>query len=80
MLMAVNTHFDHVGTEAHRCRALLIINRTRQIANGLPAVLAGDFSVDEHSEAYQTITAHPFVLLDAQKVAQTIKGVKNTFP
>lgn len=79
VFMAVNTHFDHVGTTARRQGALLIISRIQQIAGNLPTILTGDFNVDEKSEAYRTITTNKYVLLDAQKVARKTEGVKYTF-
>lgn len=56
IFLAVNTHFDHVGKEARRRGALLIIDRIRKMGHDLPVVLTGDFNVTEDSEAYRTIT------------------------
>ena len=77
--MAVNTHFDHVGVEARRKGALLIIDKIKEIVGNQPAVLTGDFNVSEESEAYQTITSNEFVLKDAMKIAKETDGVKYTF-
>lgn len=79
VFMAVNTHFDHVGTEARRKGALLIIERIKQIVGDQPAVLTGDFNVDDQSEAYRTITSNSFVLKDAQKIAEQKAGATYTF-
>ncbi len=79
VFVAVNTHFDHVGTEARRQAALLIIGCIRQIAGERPAVLTGDFNVDRHSEAYRTLTTNPFVLNDAHRVAERTYGVAYSF-
>ena len=44
IFMAVNTHFDHVGVEARRNAALLIIKKIKEIVGDQPAVLTGDFN------------------------------------
>lgn len=79
VFMAVNTHFDHVGIEARRQSALLIIRRIREIVGDRPAVLTGDFNVDDRSEAYRTLTTNEFVLRDAYKVADRRTGPAYTF-
>ena len=79
IFMAINTHFDHVGTEARRKGALLIIEKIKEIVGDKPAVLTGDFNVNDSSEAYNTLTTNSFVLKDAHKEAQTKEGVDYTF-
>ena len=79
VFMAVNTHFDHVGTEARRKAALLIIDSIRSIVGDQPAILTGDFNVNDQSEAYRTITTNEFVLRDAHKIAEEREGVDWTF-
>ena len=79
IFMAVNTHFDHVGVEARRKSALLIIDKIKEIVGNRPAVLTGDFNVNDQSEAYQTITTNEFVLKDAFKVSKQKSGVDYTF-
>ncbi len=74
VFMAVNTHFDHVGVEARRNAALLIIERIKEIVGDKPAVLTGDFNVNDKSEAYKTITTNEFVLRDAHKIAEHTSG------
>ena len=79
IFMAVNTHFDHVGVEARRKGALLIIDKIKEIVGDKPAVLTGDFNVNDASEAYATITTNEFVLKDAFKVSEQKSGVDYTF-
>lgn len=79
IVMAVNTHFDHVGEVARKESALLIIRKIKEIVGDQPAVLTGDFNVTDKSQAYQTITTNEFVLLDAHKVAEETAGVNYTF-
>ncbi|MGM9803294.1 MAG: endonuclease/exonuclease/phosphatase family protein [Muribaculaceae bacterium] len=79
VFMAVNTHFDHVGVEARRQSALLIIDKIKTIVGDKPAIVTGDFNVDDQSEAYRTITTNEFVLNDAYKIAQAVEGVNYTW-
>ena len=79
IFMAVNTHFDHVGTLARKNAALLIIERIKEIAGDFPAFLTGDFNVTKKSEAYRTITTNEFVLKDSYKKAKHRKGPRYTF-
>lgn len=79
IFMAVNTHFDHVGVEARRQGALLIIQRIKEIVGNQPAVVTGDFNVNDQSEAYQTMTTNEFVLKDAYKMTDKKSGPAYTF-
>lgn len=79
IFMAVNTHFDHVGVTARREGALLIIRKIKEIVGDRPAVLTGDFNVNDQSEAYRTITSNAFVLKDAAKIAGKQTGVDYAF-
>lgn len=69
IFMSVNTHFDHVGKEARKNAALLIIDRIKEIVGDRPAILTGDFNVTDESEAYTTLTTNSYVLKDAWKTA-----------
>lgn len=79
VFMAVNTHFDHVGVEARRQAALLIIDKIKEIVGDQPAVLTGDFNVSDTSEAYKTITQNAFKLIDTHKAADQVEGQKYTW-
>ena len=79
IFMGVNTHFDHVGTEARRESELLIIKKIKEIVGDQPAVVTGDFNVNDQSEAYKTITTNEFVLKDAYKMTDQKTGPNYTF-
>lgn len=79
VFMGVNTHFDHIGTEARRESALLIIRKIKELVGDRPAVVTGDFNVNDRSEAYLTITTNEFVLKDAYKEADRKAGPAYTF-
>ncbi len=72
--MAINTHFDHVGVEARRNAALLILSKIKEIVGDKPAVLTGDFNVSDTSQAYRTITSDSFVLKDSHKFTPKRRG------
>lgn len=79
IVMAVNTHYDHVGQVAQKESSLLIIRKIKEIVGDQPAVLTGDFNVTDQTEAYRTLVSNEFVLLDAHKVAEKMSGVNYTF-
>ena len=79
IVMAVNTHFDHVGKVAQKESALLIIRKIKEIVGDRAAVLTGDFNVTDESEAYNTIVSNEFVLLDAHKIAEKTAGVNYSY-
>jgi len=52
-----NLHMDHVGVEARRESARLVVQRIRQLAgNSTPVILTGDFNVDQRDEIYNIFT------------------------
>lgn len=57
-LLHLNTHFDHVGTQARAESARLLKRRLADLAGDLPIILTGDFNAPPGSEPIQ-------VLLDA---------------
>ncbi|WP_437919157.1 endonuclease/exonuclease/phosphatase family protein [Sphingobacterium sp. LRF_L2] len=67
----MNTHFDHVGVEARRESAKLILRKAKEFAKGLPLILTGDFNVDEQDEAYRTLSTSA-VVQDAHDMAKIV--------
>ena len=57
VMVVVNTHFDHRGDEARLNSAKLIREKLKDIANGDPVVLMGDFNCTEDDDPYQQIIA-----------------------
>ena len=53
----LNLHMDHVGTTARVESAKLVKSRIGEIAAGLPAIVTGDFNVDQTHASYATMTA-----------------------
>jgi endonuclease/exonuclease/phosphatase family metal-dependent hydrolase len=78
ILYVFNTHFDHVGTEARKHSASLILQKISEISEGKGAVvLCGDFNLAPGSEPIGLISE---ALHDAYKVsAQPPYGSVATF-
>ena len=51
-----NLHMDHVGKKARREGAKLIVRKIREIAQGAPVIVTGDFNVDQNDEIYRIFT------------------------
>ncbi len=54
-----NTHFDHRGVQARRESAKLISRRATELAQGLPAILTGDFNLNEDDPGYAQLVRPP---------------------
>ncbi len=50
-----NLHMDHIGVVARRESAKLVLSRVKQMAGKVPAILTGDFNVDQTSESYAVV-------------------------
>ncbi|MFD1771870.1 endonuclease/exonuclease/phosphatase family protein [Sphingobacterium suaedae] len=74
----MNTHFDHVGIEARRESAKLILAKAKQFAKDLPLILTGDFNIDEHNEAYFTL-AKSGIVQDVHDVARIVYEPNSSF-
>jgi len=55
VLVAFNTHFDHMGKTARQASASLVLSAMRRIAGNAPVVLTGDFNCTREDPAYQTL-------------------------
>ncbi|MGB9745950.1 MAG: endonuclease/exonuclease/phosphatase family protein [Bacteroidales bacterium] len=75
---AFNTHFDHKGKLARLNSALLLKERTGQIAGNLPVILTGDFNTTEGSEPIQALLEGG-KLKDTRRSAALVYGPEWTF-
>ena len=73
-----NLHLDHVGVVARREAAKLVVQRIREIAQGAPVVLTGDFNVDQNDEIY-TIFTKSGLLKDSYNAARIRFAENGTF-
>lgn len=79
-----NTHFDHIGVEARKNSALLIIDKINSICGGEPVVITGDFNSTPADEPYKIITASGnksnYNFSDSKSISVTKhKGPEGTF-
>lgn len=56
-----NSHFDHIGAEAKRMAARILVEAVRDIAGGMPAFLTGDFNSNEKTVPYAIITSEKWL-------------------
>src|SRR5690606_27998654 len=54
-ILAVNTHFDHIGKEARLRSAEMIRKKIPELAGDLPVILTGDFNVTRNDPPYQAL-------------------------
>ena len=73
-----NLHMDHVGVVARREAAKLVVSKIKEIAQGAPVVLTGDFNVDQTNEIY-TIFTQSGVLKDSYDAARIRFAENGTF-
>lgn len=74
----MNTHFDHRGVQARIESGKLILAKAKELSNGLPIVLTGDFNFDETSDAYSSL-ANSGIVQDSYEVAPLVYEPNSTF-
>jgi endonuclease/exonuclease/phosphatase family metal-dependent hydrolase len=53
MFTVMNTHFDHIGTEARKQSALILKKYTEDQAPRMPIIVTGDFNTTREEDPYQ---------------------------
>lgn len=76
-----NLHMDHVGVVARREAAKLVVAKIREIAQGEPVILTGDFNVDQNDEIYTIFTKSGLLMdsYDAARIRFAENGTFNAF-
>ena len=76
-----NLHMDHVGVVARREAAKLVVQRVREIAQGAPVFITGDFNVDQNDEIYTIFTKSGLLKdsYDAARIRFAENGTFNAF-
>jgi endonuclease/exonuclease/phosphatase family metal-dependent hydrolase len=54
-LVFANTHFDHKGVIARQEASKVLSKQLSEIAKGVPAILTGDFNINEDNPAYAVL-------------------------
>lgn len=60
-LYFLNTHFDHVGKQARKESACMIVKWIRRHSDCGETILVGDFNVDQRSESYRELVKTGFL-------------------
>lgn len=72
-----NTHFDHVGVEARKESAVLIMKKIKELnVKNQPVILMGDFNMEDSHDSIQYITK---TMADSKTVAKNVFGPSGTF-
>ena len=79
IFMAINTHYDHIGVQARKESAKLIMSKIKSIVGDRPAVVTGDFNITEDNEAYSTMVNSEFKMNDAYHMTAHPTGAPYTF-
>lgn len=87
IFFAFNTHFDHIGEEARRESAKLLLQKIKEIAGSTPAVVTGDFNAKPADEPIRVVKdkLNPLYLTDSKEISKmphygpagTFNGFKN---
>lgn len=73
-----NLHMDHVGIQARLHSAQLVLQQMQVLGKGLPAILTGDFNVDQTHPSYRELVAGGS-LRDAYEVCDLRYAQNGTF-
>lgn len=73
-----NLHMDHVGIVARRESAKLIVQKIREIAHDAPAIVTGDFNVDQNDSIFSIFTDSG-LLVDSYVAAERRFAENGTF-
>jgi len=70
---AFNTHFDHMGKEARRESAKILLQKVSSIAGKTPSIITGDFNARPTDEPIQVISdkSNPLHLINATEISAT---------
>ena len=69
---------DHVGVQARAESAKLILEKIKEFPKKLPAILTGDFNVDQTSESYQLLDGSG-IMRDSYEIADFRYAPNGTF-
>lgn len=76
-----NLHMDHIGVDARKEGAKLIARKITEMCGNEPAMVSGDFNVDQNNEAYKTIVSQGVLTDSYEKSAKRYiqNGTFNSF-
>jgi endonuclease/exonuclease/phosphatase family metal-dependent hydrolase len=67
-----NTHFDHIGQEARKQSAMLLLQKIKAIAGNKPVIITGDFNSKPQDDPIRilTDTTSSYYLVDTKKISR----------
>lgn len=76
-----NLHMDHIGVDARREGAKLVLAKIKELCNGEPYILTGDFNVDQNNEIFSILTGSGMLIdtYDSAKHRMAPAGTVNSF-
>jgi endonuclease/exonuclease/phosphatase family metal-dependent hydrolase len=74
----LNTHLDHVGIKARREGSKLIQQKAKELGQGMPIIVTGDFNATPNSDTYKAMTEDR-LLKSSHEVAPIVYGPNWTF-
>jgi len=74
----LNLHMDHIGVKARLESSKLVVEKIKQICQGEPVILTGDFNVDQTNDGYKYITSSG-ILWDTYETADIRYALNGTF-
>ncbi|MDD4972672.1 MAG: endonuclease/exonuclease/phosphatase family protein [Paludibacter sp.] len=76
-----NLHMDHIGVEARKQSARLVLNKIREMCDNEPVILSGDFNVDQQNESYTLLNTSGKLkdAFDQSKIRYAMNGTFNNF-
>ena len=76
-----NLHMDHRGVEARRESAKLVLAKVYEMAGKTPAILLGDFNIDQNNESYVLINSSGILkdAYDLSPIRYANNGTSNSF-
>ena len=73
-----NLHMDHIGVQARSESAKLIFKKMKEFPEKLPAILTGDFNVDQTNESYLLLD-NSGIMRDSYQIADMRYAPNGTF-
>ena len=73
-----NLHMDHIGVEARKQSARLVLKTIKEKCGNDPVILTGDFNVDQHNESYALVNTS-CILKDSYELTKIRYALNGTF-
>ena len=73
-----NLHMDHIGVEARKQSAKLVLSKISEMCGNEQVILTGDFNVDQHNESYALINTSG-KLKDSYDISKVVYATNGTF-